>query len=346
MKPATTLAARAALPEAERVKQWLEAEGLLDHERRYEKEEGYIYFPVRARADTSLPVTFVERELQVVPKKQTLRELLAGRLTNEELERLKTSYDVVGSIAILEVDDELAHRKREIADAVLATQKNVKTVLAKAGGHGGSLRTQTMRHLAGNDTRETVVRENGVRLTVDVERVYYSVRSATERKRIASLVEAGERVLVMFSGAAPYPCVIAKRSDATEVVGIELNERGHELGVENVRANKLENVTLIHGDVRDVVPALKERGIMFDRIVMPLPHTGEDFLDEAFMVAKEGAVIHLYDFEHEEQLDEAAEKARRGAERNTRRVTILGVTACGQHSPRVYRVCCDFRIVA
>jgi hypothetical protein len=38
---------------------------------------------------------------------------------------------------------------------------------------------------------------------------------STERKRISELVKPGEKVLVMFSGAAPYVCVIAKKTNRT-----------------------------------------------------------------------------------------------------------------------------------
>lgn len=339
------LCVKVPLRRAEEVKRLLERHEALDDGHRYDKDDKHIYFPVAHRLPARERLTYEERPLQTVERKQTLKERLASTLSAEELAHLKTSYDIVGRIAIIEVDEPLARHERAIAEAVLATQKQVRTVLKKVGGHEGELRLQQMECLAGDDTRETTVQENGVRLTIDVERVYYSVRTATERKRIAQLVTPGERVLVLFSGAAPYPCVIAKLAAPAEVVGVELNERGHELGVQNARRNKLETVTLIHGDVREVVPELAARGAQYDRIVMPLPHTGHDFLDEACSVAADGATIHLYDFEHEDEFENGAEKARAGAARNGWRADILDIVACGQHSPRVYRICVDCKLL-
>ncbi len=339
------LCARALLRDAERVKRRLQTEGRFHEEYLAEKEGGSIWFPVTERFATTLPIAFEERTLRATKRHGTLKAVLAGTLTEEERGRLTASYDVVGSIAIIEVDDTLREKERLIAAAILSSQKGVRTVLKRLGGHEGELRLQRYALLAGEDTRTTVLRENRTLLTIDVEKVYYSVRSATERKRIASLVKPGERVLVMFSGAAPYPCVIAKSTEASEVVGIELNEEGHELGLENIRLNKLTNVVLIQGDVRDVAPLLAEKKIFFERIVMPLPHTGHDFLDEAFLLAKKGTVIHLYDFEKEGGFDQAAEKAEAGAARNRRRIRVLGITPSGQHSPRLFRVCVDFRVL-
>ncbi len=340
------LCVKAAMKDAQRVKQHLYGHGLFDRGYRHGKEGGFVLFPVTGRFRSSLPVTFVERELEEAPAKGGLKERLADALTEEERDSLTSSFDIVGSIAILEIDEALLPKERLIAAAILADNRNVTTVLKKAGGHAGELRVQKMAFLAGIDTRETVVVENGVRLRIDVEGVYYSVRSATERKRIASLVRPGERVLVMFSGAAPYCCVIAKRTEAAEIVGIELNEKGHELGLVNVKLNKLKNVVLINDDVRDAVPMLAEKGIAFDRIVMPLPHTGHDFLDEAFSVAHRGTVIHLYDFEREGEFEKAAEKAEAAAKRNNRTIRVLGIVPSGQHSPRVFRVCVDFEMLA
>lgn len=334
------------LPEnAERVKTRMVAEKLFLEGYSYAKEEGFIYFPTKRRFSSDFPVTFEERELSERKARNTLREQLSGLLTPQEEEHLVTSFDTVGSIAIIEVPDELISKEVVIGEQILSTHKQIKTVLKKVAGHEGELRTQRTKLLAGEDTRETIVTENGVRLRINVEEVYYSVRSATERKRIASLVKAGENVLVMFSGAAPFCCVIAKHTGAKEVVGIELNEKGHELGVENVRLNKLKNVVLINDDVRDAVPILAEKGVTFDRIVMPLPHTGNDFLDDAFRVAHKGTIIHLYDFEKDDEFEKGAEKVKIVALRNKREVKILGITPSGQHSPHVYRICVDFEIL-
>ncbi len=337
------LCVKAAMKDAQRVKKLLYERELFDNAYRHAKEEGFILYPVKRRF--SMPgVTYVERELEEAPAKGGLKARLSGALTDGERASLTSSFDIVGSIAIVEIEPGLEAKERLIAEAILADNRNVKTVLKKAGGHVGELRVQKMAYLAGEDVRETIVVENGVRLKIDVEGVYYSVRSATERKRIASLVKPGERVLVMFSGAAPYCCVIAKRTDAAEIVGIELNEKGHELGVVNVKLNKLGNVALINDDVRNAVPLLAEKGIAFDRIVMPLPHTGHDFLDEAFSVAHAGTTIHLYGFEREGEFEKAAEKAEAAAARNKRAIKVLGITPSGQHSPRLYRVCVDFEV--
>ncbi|MBI4150380.1 hypothetical protein HY488_03175, partial [Candidatus Woesearchaeota archaeon] len=182
-----------------------------------------------------------------------LREALLGKLSEKEMAGLKTAFDVVGDIAILEIDRELRKKEKIIAKILLQLHPQIKTVLRKAGSHTGKLRLQKMKHLAGRKTMETVHKESGVELRLDVEKVYFSVRLGTERLRIAKQVQPGEEVLVMFSGCAPYPCVIAKNSPARKVYGIELNKLGHAYGVENVFRNRLLPVRPIQGDVRQIL---------------------------------------------------------------------------------------------
>ena len=97
------------------------------------------------------------------------------------------------------------------------------------------------------------------------------------------------------------------------------------------------------GDVKKVVPRLNEK---FDRILMPLPKSAEDFLDTALMAAKKGAVVHFYDFLHETEIPHRAfYKIEKACKRNNLKCKMLNYVKCGQHAPRVFRICVDFEIL-
>ena len=268
---------------------------------------------------------------------------MADELSEEELGTLKTAHDMVGSIAIIEIPESLVDKETIIADAFLHSHKSIKTVVKKAGEHEGAFRTQRMQHLAGDHTLETVHTELGVKLKMNVEQVYYSTRSSTERKRVYEQIVPGENVLVMFSGCGPFPLAIARNTEAKRVVGIELNPMAHAYGLQNVQLNKLDNVELLEGDVRMIVPKLGET---FDRIIMPLPHTASDFVDLLPSVSKPGTIIHLYDFEDEPGFyEKAAAKLESACQNANIKCEILTVVKCGQFSPHRFRVCVDFKIL-
>jgi len=271
------------------------------------------------------------------------KDKLKQELTEEEQSNLKTAFDMVGDIAILEIDDELRHKETFIAETLLSCQKNIHTVLRKDSAHEGEFRTQNFKFLAGEDKRETIHIENKTRLKLNVETVYFSPRMSTERMRITELIKPDEKILVLFCGCAPYPCTIGKNTEAGEIVGVEINPEGHKYGLENIKLNKLENVRLYNGDARVVVDS-ELQDEKFDRILMPLPRGGEDFLDVALSVAKKGSVIHFYDFLHEDDFPMAEEKVAKACKAMGLNYKIIGLFKCGQYSPRTFRICLDFQV--
>ncbi len=275
----------------------------------------------------------------------SLKGVLKGAIPEKQLQLLPRAFDIVGDIAIIEVPEGLKMHERKIAKAVPQLQKNVKAVYKKVGGHLGELRIQKLKHLYGEKRTETLHRENNTTLKLDIAKVYFSPRQATERKRVYGQIRKPEAVLVMFSGVGPFTVSIAKNTPAKEIYGVELNKAAHKYALLNAKLNKVEGkVKLFCGDARKIVPKLRKK---FDRIVMPLPKGAESFLGTAFAAAKKGAIVHFYDFENEEGIpDKAVEKVKvAAAAAAKRKIKILNVVKCGQLAVRAYRVCVDFRIV-
>ena len=99
---------------------------------------------------------------------------------------------------------------------------------------------------------------------------------------------------------------------------------------------------LINGDVKKEIPKLSEK---FDRILMPLPKTADEFLKEALSVSKKGTIIHFYDFLKETEFDLAYKKIDKACKEMKLKYKISETVRCGQHAPRVYRICVDFKIL-
>lgn len=272
-----------------------------------------------------------------------LKEHLRKKLSKKELEILRKSFDVVGDVAILEIPRELAKKQKIIAKAVLDLHKNVNAVYVEAGGRKGKLRLQKLKWLAGEKRTETTCRENGVSLKVDVAKAYFSPRLSSERKRIYGQAKKGEKVLVMFSGVAPYVIEIAKHSKCKLVYGIEANRAAHKYAMLNAKLNKVEDRVKLHcGDVKKVIPGIRKK---FDRILMPLPKGAGAYLDLALRRVRPGGTIHFYDFLPEEEIPDAAKnKLTDAAGRLKKKIRILKVVKCGQLAPRAYRVCVDFKV--
>jgi len=274
-------------------------------------------------------------------KPQSLKELLKGSLTEKEQAHLIRSYELLGSLAIIEIPDQLKKKEKKIASLLLEAHKNIKTVVKKKGGHEGELRLQKYSYIAGKKTKEVEYKEHNCIFHFDIEKSYFSSRLGNERRRIIDQIKPNETILVMFSGSGPYPITIARNTKAKSVYGIELNKYAHTYALENVIRNKLKNVFFYQGDVRKVAPKLK---MAFDRILMPLPKSAQDFLPTALSVVKKGGIIHFYDFEHESEFDKGVEKIKLACKKTKKKCNILSITRCGQNAPHVFRICIDFKV--
>lgn len=336
-------AAFTELSNAETVKTYLIKHHLLNQDYLPLKELDHLYFPLLKKA--KVPGAQVAQVKLIFQRKFPVRsvdELLQNQLTAKELMLLPRSQEVVGKILILEIPPELKKKEKLIAQAYLQFHRHLETVVKKSAIHTGEYRLRKVTVLAGKKTKETVHVENGIKLKLDLEKTYFSARSGSERLRIAQLVKKNEEVLVMFSGAAPYPLVIAKNSPARIVYGIEINPLAHQYALENVKLNKLEQkVIIVQGDVRTVLPTIKKK---FDRIVMPLPKTGEQFLDLALKKAKPKAVIHLYDFLSEPEIPSQRKVILAIGKKAKKKLKILRVVKCGQFGPGVFRICFDLKV--
>ncbi len=268
-----------------------------------------------------------------------LKKALRHALDDDELSCLVRSYDLIGDIAVTIVPPELDHREQLIGETILALNKRIRVVARRVGNYHGEYRTLPLSVIAGEDRLLTTHREFGVLLTVDLRHTYFSPRSGNERKRIADLIAGPEQILVMFSGIAPYPLMFAKHSPATAIIGIEKNRRAHDLALINRQRNKaVDAITLLHGDVRTVVPSL---ATTFDRIVMPLPGPAGEFVDLALSMLRSGGSLHLYDFKPRDRFADTTALLRTVADRCGRSVVAEKIVVCGHNSPTSYRICAD-----
>jgi tRNA (guanine37-N1)-methyltransferase len=277
-----------------------------------------------------------------------LKEMLAGKLTKKELSVLPASFDIVGDIAVFSgMPPELKKKEKLIGEAMLFHFKNIKVVAKKVKQYSGVYRTPKLQVIAGQRRKETICRENNAVLKMDIEKVYFSPRLSEERKRIASLVKPGEEILVMFSGCAPYPIVIARNSRPKIIYAIEKNPVAHRYAEENIHLNKLSNVVAIKGDARKkTLELIKKRHAGFDRILMPLPKDSGHFLDACFAAAEPGCIVHFYSFMKEEEIPSPAVNViKEAAKKYCAKVRILSWNKCGHYSPGKFRMCIDFKVL-
>jgi len=250
------------------------------------------------------------------------------------------AFDIIGTIAILPL---FTRNPKKIAGKILKENKHIKTVCMKAGKISGRLRKNNLKFILGEKTWETIHRESGCMFKLDIEKCYFSPRLSNDRIDVCRQIKPGEEVLVMFGGVGPCPIVFAKNSKLREVYSVELNKAATSYCRENVKLNKLNNVIVIQGDVKKVLPKMK---LKFDRIMMARPQLKDDFLDCALKVSKKGTVIHFHDFLKESEMPDASfEKIKNACKKAKKKFKLIRWKKALEVGLRKWRIRIDFKIL-
>jgi len=314
---------------------------LYDGKRRPKREGEFVLLPVIDDPTIhKLGYEVLETELHLRPERQIYRNLesvLAERLTPEELKYLRR-YDVVGDIAIVQIPEVLEHRADDIVWGLRKVHPFIR-VVARKGFHEGAFRIREYSIIWGEKRLETVHRENGVEIKVDLSKAFFNPRMKGERYRLAGLVRDGERILIPFAGVLPYALVIARYKNV-KITAVELNREAYELGLENIKLNRKRlkgEIEFIHGDAFEILPELPT----YDRVMSPTPR-GVDAL--ALTLSKAGRWLHYYNFVGEADIEEFRERiidecSLQGKECDVR------VKKVSDFKPHVFKVCADVRIL-
>ena len=163
--------------------------GIMNMEYKIKAEEKFGYVPINNDIEGYEIVDIDLEPIKQHPK--SFAELLKDELSEDEIETLRTSFDTIGEIVILEIPDNLEDKKQIIGDAALEFTKR-RSVFMKKSAIKGTTRVRDLEFLSGIDDSVTIHKEHGARLKLDVREMYFSPRLATERKRVMEIVNDGE----------------------------------------------------------------------------------------------------------------------------------------------------------
>jgi tRNA (guanine37-N1)-methyltransferase len=223
-----------------------------------------------------------------------LKTILKEILPPEDISKLYSAFDIIGSIIIIKIPDSLNLKKQIIADTILMNIKSAKSVFAQTSAVQGDYRIRRLEHLAGDNSVITEYKEHGCRFKVDVTKTYFSPRLSTERMRVSKMITDNEIITNMFAGVGTYSILIAKNNKSCKVYSIDSNPVANELALINAKLNKVQGQIIpICGDAREVI--IRQLKGTSTRVLMPLPEKAKEFVDFAVMALKEnGGTVHYF----------------------------------------------------
>ena len=329
---------------ADRIRRVLLNQSLINLDMKIKRVDDFVYIPLTVQPDKELmdelanfEVEITDTEFEIHTKgPKSLKDYLKDKIEDDKIEDIKKSFDIIGDVVILEIPEDFEDYKHIIGEAALKFTKR-KAVYRKTSEIKGVIRTRELEHLAGEDNSETIHREFGSRFMLDVKKVYFSPRLATERRRISDQVQNNEIIIDMFAGIGPFPISIAREHNA-KIYAIDINPYAYKYIKKNIELNKLEGKIIpLLGDVGEVLNGLN---IKADRIIMNLPGTAWNFLDTAIKNLKPGGVLHYYEFasEYKIPIERIIETAY------PRKVEVLNSRKVKSKSPGVWHMGIDARI--
>ncbi len=312
---------------------------ILDHSVKIASDEKFLHLPL-TRELTSVELEKLPEAAEPAVYEFEVQEL---KPTPEDLLGFSPGYEVIGDIALLEDEAPVPETASKIADVLLWTQPNVKTVLKPLTPVIGEFRVREFEVVAGEVRTETTHKEYGCRYKIDLAKAYFTPRLSTERSRVLAWIQEGETVVDMFAGVGPYSILIAKKASPVKVVAIDKNPEAVRLLRENIPLNSVKNIEAIEGDARE--EAKKFAGTA-DHVIMNLPHSAHEFLDSAVLLTKPGGIIHYYGITPEDDLFEGSIKmVREAAERTGRKIEVLEKRTVRSYAPHQYNICIEVRIL-
>jgi tRNA (guanine37-N1)-methyltransferase len=305
------------IKESGKILEELKKEGLMRRDMIIDRDERFLYIPVLQEIEGyPLEYEVIEREIGASKAaNRDYRDILD--ISEDLIPLLPRSFDIVGKIALMKIPEPLLSHEREIGNALLRTVKSIDTV-ARDDGVKERKRIRDLKVIAGKESLFTIHKEHGITLEMDLSKVYYSPRLATERWRVVESVQEDETIIDMFSGVGPFSIMIAKHRRPKRIYAIDINPDAVEHLLSNIKRNKVQGIDPICGDAGEIVPGLDKP----DRIIMNLPHSAYDYLEIALSALNSGGIIHYYEILSEEEKESRISKIMQNAESIEKNIEI------------------------
>ena len=249
----------------------------------------FVYFPLLDGIKVN------EETVSLVPEKNERKPTPRGH---------SGAFDVIGDIAIIR--ERKDGNASNIIDFIKNTRKNIRAIYIDHGVDG-EFRLRDLEFVYGDDNPETVHRENGIMLWLNVKNVYFSPRLATERMIIAGKVRENENILDMFCGAGPFTITIMKNHNV-RVIALDKNPEAIRALEKNFSLNKIKGN--LKTRVCDSWEEIKHI-VNMDRIIMNNPTSRKVDFELIRNSLKMNGTVNFYEINSTEGIAERMESFRR-----------------------------------
>lgn len=263
------------------------------------KERGFLnrgFEVTRTSNRVLIPVeeTRVEEALKELAKCGGDPEIVECEPPRKKLESVSLpSLDIVDNVVIVR-ENALRHvEKNELINMLKKVYPRIRAVWIKKETID-AFRTPVLELLWGEEVREIVAKEHGLKFRVKLGHVYFNPRLGEEHHRLAVNVKPGEVVMDMFCGVGGFAIHVAATTPSL-VIANDINPVAYELLLENIALNmrRLKGTIIpLNLDSKSLVEVVVRGSV--DRVIADFPTGSLDFVEVYDHALKPGGVLHLY----------------------------------------------------
>jgi tRNA (guanine37-N1)-methyltransferase len=310
---------------------------------KFRKNKAYLYIPIAKLPPKSIKYEITKKEFE--QKQKRLKRYKEIVKVPRELESLlPSSFDQVGDIALIKIPAKLLPYKEVLGKAMIEVYKSIK-VVCRDKGVKSEYRLRNLEVIAGEPRTQTIHKEYGVRIALDLKQVFFSPRLAREHYLIAKKVKKGSLVVDMFAGCGPFSLMIARYAKPKQVYAIDLNPEAIKWLKLNAERNKVkELIQPICKDTHEVIKEMARKNQFAQHIIMNLPFTTSKYFEDALKISTHGTIIHYYEIIDQEKIEERLDWLRQVALKKRKPFEVIEVRKIKSYSPRQINVAFDLRI--
>ena len=214
------------------------------------------------------------------------------------------SYEMVGDVLIVRLEDEIKQYQNEIARAMLDRISSARIICAD-NGVTGEFRVRDISPILARDNNFstlTKVRENGHNIIIDPAKAYFSSRLSTERegnvvaaKQLVNLLNRPIAISDPYAGVGPaLPSLIATEGLLEAIFAGDLNPDAVELLTDNIeslvnKSNYVFDNQVMCMDAREW-RSVKNLTDSTDLLLVNLPHDTIEHLSDLIPLLRKGTM--------------------------------------------------------
>ncbi len=267
----------------------LKKHGLLDVKHKITKQDNEVLIPIREVDEEALKAIFSKCNGQA---SFTIKECSPPKRKLTKVEDLP-SFDIVGEVVIIRENALISRSISEVVEKIRLAHPKIRAIWVKRETTS-AFRVPTLELLWGEELRDVITKEYGIKLKARLGHVYFNPRLAEEHYRVSKLVKDGEVVVDMFCGIGGFSIHIAARS-LSLVIANDLNPVAYQLLLENIELNrgKIKGTIIpLNMDSVELSSVLRQESV--DRIIADHPTESLSFVHEYNRLLKPHGVLNLY----------------------------------------------------